>query len=216
MREVLHLQIFHHYQTIGMCHHAALFVVEVTSLVSDFTVGAAGTLWVRFGCLAALRVSLGQVLDLLKFALCFAQPLFALTVIAWVGDLGPVRMRSEVFQSYICAYLWTSVGINFKLILSREGDIVVRTLFDESDSFDLACDVAVLLKAHFPDILEVEFAASHEFAAITITRPSKAMIASASFEAWVAGVLTTFDPSKESLKSFVQTLENILASTKVE
>jgi hypothetical protein len=89
-------------------------------------------------------------------------------------------------------------------------------LFYESDSLDLTSDVAVLLKAHFANILKVEFAASGEFAAVSITRPSDTVVVSFSFEAGIAGVLTAFDPLKEGFESFVQAPEYILASTKVE
>jgi hypothetical protein len=75
-------------------------------------------------------------------------------------------------------------------------------LFDEGDSLDLTSDVAVLLKAHFANILKVEFAASGEFAAIAVTRPSDTVVATTSFEARVAGVLTAFDPLKEGFESF--------------
>jgi len=184
---------------------------EIFTLVSDFLVRTN----YHLTCLLLLRVKLGQRLYPLKFSLGFSQPFLTLAIKPRVSHLYPVRERREILKSNVNAYRRATVWINFKFVLARENQVIVRPLLSDSDGLDLACDITMLLETDFTDILNVKFATSFKFATVTIGRPGKAIVTALTFVARETGGISSFNTLKESFVSLIQASKHILSGTKV-
>ena len=208
LNHVLDLKVFHGDKAVGINYASGKLVSKVFSLVMNFKV-MLGQKFTRFASvLAALFSTRHLSLGYSKFRFFYSE------ISRVIYDLS-VRCHSEVFQSDINANLFIRDWQRFNLYCVRENCIPLIAFPFESDGINFAFEGTMQPDFEKADIQNVEPIILNSDT-IAISGECNRIKAVTTLESGISSFFTTFNPTKESFESLIQSAEYILTGTIVK
>jgi hypothetical protein len=146
--------------------------------------------------------------------LCSPKSCLSLLIPTRIGNLRAVGQRSERLKTYVHTDCVIQSRKQFRLAFNRETGVPLAAFTFHRDSFNRASNRTVQFNFNFPDPLNPKHI-TRKPDTVSVTWKGNTIEAATRLKSWIASLLMPLDSKKESLKGFIHSPQDILATREV-